>query len=288
MMPPATGSLSRTRRRVVDSVIGKRCPICLSRVEIPSAAVIIPCLHAYCIGCIRRWSDFKRKCPLCNADFCSWLCQFDKDFREERLISVGRSTPVSSLPRDDTLLRRRRAQLFEQRRMISRASREVSVVKSRTRELPKQRSLERSSHESPEVEAERIRKWRASIYEQRLKAVPFASNSENGVVKQISANDGGQERILRKIEPWIRRELQAILGDPDPTVIVHVVTSIFILIYKKKQESFLGQIEDDYLAPLRRFLGDQTELFWHELRCFAESSFTMNTYDTIVVYKVMD
>ncbi|KAL0376482.1 UNVERIFIED_CONTAM: hypothetical protein Scaly_0765800 [Sesamum calycinum] len=209
--------------RIAESVIGKRCPICLSRIEVRSAAVISPCMHAYCIGCIRRWSDFKRKCPLCNADFSSWFCKFNRDFREVKLVPFGRWKTVSALPVGDAVLRRRRAQFFEQRRIIQR-SREMSVVRSTARELPRQRSFGWSSHESPNVIAERIRQWRVSIYEQRLRAVPLPH--KNGLMQQVVGNNGAKKMILRRIEPWIQRELQAILADPDPTIIVHVATSL--------------------------------------------------------------
>ncbi|KAK4425833.1 E3 ubiquitin-protein ligase ICP0 [Sesamum alatum] len=270
--------------RIAESVIGKRCPICLSRIEVRSAAVINPCMHAYCIGCIRRWSDFKRKCPLCNADFGSWFCKINRDFREEKLVPFGRWKTVSSLAPNDALLRRRRAQFFEQRRIIQR-SREVPGVQSQAKELPRQRSFGRSSHESPDVIAERIRQWRVSIYEQRLQAVPLPH--KNGSLQQVVGNNGAKEMILRRIEPWIQRELQAVLADPDPTIIVHVATSLFISRYEKKHGNFEDQVvpEDEFLAPLRPFLHDWTEIFWHELRCFAESSFSMETYDTVVVYE---
>ncbi|GKC69672.1 hypothetical protein Tco_1115555 [Tanacetum coccineum] len=37
-----------------------------------------------------------------------------------------------------------------------------------------------------------------------------------------------KERLLQRIEPWIHRELNAILGDPNPAVLVHLVTPLFI------------------------------------------------------------
>ncbi|ONH89623.1 hypothetical protein PRUPE_8G004900 [Prunus persica] len=69
-------------------------------------------------------------------------------------------------------------------------------------------------------------KWRVSVYERRLQAVPSAPRSRLQV--SVPINDGVKERILRRIEPWIRRELQALLGDRDPSIIVHVATSLFI------------------------------------------------------------
>ena len=88
-------------------------------------------------------------------------------------------------------------------------------------------------------------------------------NSQN-----ISGNIGAKERIVQRIGPWIRRELQAILGDPDPSVIVHVASSLFIASLENNNNVHLEQlnVEDEYIAPLRRFLDDRTSMFWHELR----------------------
>lgn len=104
--------------------------------------------------------------------------------------------------------------------------------------------------------------------------------------ENISGSDGVRARILRRIEPWVRRELQAVLGDPDPSVIVHVATSLYIATLERKVHFSSGQpgVGDQFLAELRAFLLDKTDMFWHELRCFAESSFTMETYDAVVEY----
>lgn len=84
----------------------------------------------------------------------------------------------------------------------------------------------------------------------------------------MEGHNGIKQKILKKIEPWIQRELQAVLGDPDPTIIVHVATSIFFSRHEKKHKGFPEQVgtEDDFLASLRPFLHEQTDMFWHELR----------------------
>lgn len=82
----------------------------------------------------------------------------------------------------------------------------------------------------------------------------------------ISGNSNAKERVLQRIEPWIKRELYAILHDPDPAVIVHVATSLFISSLEENTASGYLSGEDDFLAPLRSFLHDQANTFWHELR----------------------
>lgn len=99
---------------------------------------------------------------------------------------------------------------------------------------------------------------------------------------------GVKERILQKIEPWIQRELKAITNDPDPSILVHVTTSIYIAAVERKQNSsgLSGRVPvaDSYLEPLQPFLLEKTSIFWHELSCFAESYLNMDTYDTVVRY----
>ncbi|KAL9256263.1 hypothetical protein AKJ16_DCAP18490 [Drosera capensis] len=95
------------------------------------------------------------------------------------------------------------------------------------------------------------------IYRQGLQAVPFSSRSH--------------------LQP-------AFLKDPDLTIIVPVVTSLFISCIERKPADSSGNCDaqEDFLVPLRRFLHGWTDMFWHELRCFADSSFTIETYDATV------
>ncbi|KAJ7955056.1 E3 ubiquitin-protein ligase Topors isoform X2 [Quillaja saponaria] len=135
--------------------------------------------------------------------------------------------------------------------------------------------------------AQRKLEWRSSIYNQRLQAIP--SSSRSSLEQNTSRNNGIKEKIQQRIEPWIRRELQAVLGDPDPTIIVHVATSQFIASVEEKANTPPGQldVEDRFIAPMRPFLHDKSNMFWHELRCFAESSYNMETYDAVVDYECL-
>lgn len=150
----------------------------------------------------------------------------------------------------------------------------------RTRPDPWRRSFGRPGSVPADVVAARKLQWRASIYNQLLQAVPSSRNSQG-----LPRGSGWKERILRRIEPWTRRELEAILGDPDPSVIVHVVTSVFISTFEKKQNVPHGQLGEDVVASLWPFIHDRTHMFWHELRCFAESSLSLETYDAVIEYR---
>ncbi|KAK9913866.1 hypothetical protein M0R45_037671 [Rubus argutus] len=218
------------------------------------------CKHAYCVGCIRKWSNLRQKCPLRNANFESWFYRFSlsiRNFHIERLPPLN--TTSSSSRSLINLEAERDPPNNEQGR--------------RSRPLPWRRSFGRPGYVAADVISERKLQWRASIYGRHLQAVPCAPR--NRVVQVGNVNkDGVRERML---QPWIRRELQALLGDQDPSIVIHVVNSVFIA-------SKLENNNNNFLEPLRPFFLDRTDMFWHELICFADSPFNMETYDAVVEY----
>ncbi|KAL8264100.1 hypothetical protein R6Q59_022230 [Mikania micrantha] len=259
---------------IAPAIRSQSCPICLSQIEEP--AVITVCLHAYCTDCIRKWSYRKRKCPLCNTQFASLFVRIDLNsmtFLTQHLSAIKESgTKINGDFRDFYSSRR---DFMAQRRAI-RISRERNIGNRRTRPLPKQRSFEQSNMLPPGVSKERILQWRASIYKRNLLAVPCPTRKslEQGLMGIKRHN---KKMLLKRIEPWIHREVQAILEDPNPAILVHLVTSLFITSLEETKEN-------DYLERLNPFLLKWTSTFWHELRCFAESSLNMETYDTVVKY----
>ncbi|XP_052188858.1 uncharacterized protein LOC127799148 isoform X2 [Diospyros lotus] len=266
LLPRASGTSSRKSllKRIEPAIWDKSCPICLGRIDHRRAAVITACLHPYCVDCIRRWSDLKRKCPVCNAKFDAWFFKIDLRFgtfvkqrlpalADNRKVQIEGSRGIGRCP-------------LSERRILRRSREEFNCGSWQTRPLPRRRWFRRSESEPSDAVAERVLQWRVSIYEQQLQAVPCFPQSCLG--KNITANNVARERILQKIEPWIRRELQAILGDPDPSIIVHVASSLFLSSLEEKH-GFPAQqavLEDNYLEPLQRFLHERTHMFWHELR----------------------
>lgn len=236
---------------IAPSIIGKSCPICLDSIEPCRAAVLATCHHAFCAHCIRRWSSLNRRCPLCNSHFDSWFFRIrlpSTTFLKERLRPLVQSS---------------RPDLESDHQPSNRRSRPAFVGGGGSRPLPWRRSFGQG-HGNPLL-------WRASIYRTpRLQAVPFPRSSQ----QIISKDRGLKERVQQKLEPWIRRELQAILDDPDPTVIVHVATSLYISSLQEKcsSTSEVSRVKTDYFAQLHPFLHEWTELFWHELRCFCGES----------------
>ncbi|KAK3038993.1 hypothetical protein RJ639_027478, partial [Escallonia herrerae] len=242
-------------KRLGPAILGKSCPICLRLAEDRGAAVIAVCMHAYCVPCIRRWSGLKRNCPLCNAEFDSWFFKISLRYRTfctERLPALDEGKMVNI---GDS--RGRRREPLTEQRMIRRSREEEDSVSLRTGPVPRRRSFGRLGPLSADDIAE---SFKVAIYEHRLQAVPCSSKN---CLEQNASRNGVKEMILRKIEPWTRRELQAILGDPDPSIIVHVATSLFISSLEKRSGE-PGK-DDNYLEPLRHFLHEWTTMFWHEL-----------------------
>ncbi|KAL5983884.1 hypothetical protein ACLOJK_017982 [Asimina triloba] len=275
------------------------CPICLRSIHPRRAAVIKACFHAYCIDCIRKWSDLKRNCPLCNTEFDRWFFNYrvsNGDFEEERLPESkdGRKAVAEGGSE------RRRSEFrrwSQSQRLLSRSRDQLHSVHQRSRPFPWRRSFGQStvvrSHQAQRNQAafvaERVLQWRSSIYRQRLQAIPLLGTSRVSIHQKMPGRRDAKEQILRHIEPWIRRELQAILGDSDSSVIVHLATSLWILsLQEKLKEPSKVYTEDMFAEKLRPFLDDHSEMFWHELRCFAESSLTIEAYDSVVEYKRLD
>ncbi|CAA7052042.1 unnamed protein product [Microthlaspi erraticum] len=256
-------------RSIFTALRGKSCPICLENLTDRRAAVITACKHGYCLACIRKWSGFKRNCPLCNTRFDSWLIVCDiasRKYHKEHLPAL----------RDD-----RRDNPSGRRRIIPR-SRDVleSSSSRRSRPLPWRRSFGRPGEVPDDIIYERKLRWRASIYNRQSRAVRLHSRPSLELV-----NDQAKARIIERIEPWIRREIQAVLGDPDPSIIVHLASALFIKRLEKEKNQ---QSVEDEVSSLRKFLFDKEDLFWHELRCYAESSLRMETYDAVVEYNEVE
>lgn len=188
------------RRVISPAVVGKTCPICLRNLDVRGAAVLTVCSHAYCLGCIRKWSDLKRKCPLCNSTFDSWFYKIDlssRKFFKEQVPALSEGKPVIHRPRSTLIDRRRWASLFVQFpisfwvslsneiilltlnqrkklisedivillctlfRIIERTREEMNSVNWRTRPLPWRRSFGRPGTVPPHVIEERKLQWRA-------------------------------------------------------------------------------------------------------------------------------
>ncbi|CAN8317223.1 unnamed protein product [Cochlearia groenlandica] len=270
-------------RAILAAIRRKSCPICLENLTGRRAAVISTCKHGYCVDCIRKWSGFKRNCPLCNTGFDSWFIVSDlasRIYRKEKLPLLHDCK--------DTVTYNRRNNTSGRRRIIQRS--QNSSSSSRSRPLPWRRSFGRPGSVPDHVILERKLRWRASIYDKQLRVVPCLHSRPRLELVSLG-NDHTKAKIIERVEPWIRRELQAVLRDPDPTIIVHFASALFIKRLESENSQQSGQIGiwvEEEASSLRKFLFDKEDIFWHELRCFAESSLTMETYDAVVEYNEVE
>lgn len=105
----------------------------------------------------------------------------------------------------------------------------------------------------------------------------------------ISQFQDAKARAERRLEPWVRRELQAVMPNSDHAFLVRLVLGLwFGAEYKSihvaerqgrtsgpgtisTRDNGTGSTEVEgtggkAMKELKRFLGDKAELFWHELR----------------------
>ncbi|EOA28370.1 hypothetical protein CARUB_v10024575mg [Capsella rubella] len=267
-------------RSLFTALRGKSCPICFENLtDRRAAAVITACSHGYCLSCIRKWSGFKRNCPLCNTSFDSWFIVSD-------LASRKYHKEYLPIHRDRETLTYHRNNHYGRRRIIPRSTHVLENSSSRSRPLPWRRSFGRPGSVPDSVIFQRKLQWRSSIYNKGLRAVPLHSRRSLEPV-----NDQAKAKIIERIEPWIRRELQVVLGEPDPLIIVHFASTLFIKRLEREDNRQPRQTEmlvEDEVSLLQKFLLDKADIFWHELRCFAESSLTMEAYDAVVEYNEVE
>lgn len=267
------------------------CPICLGNdIHQTQLVALRLCMHQFCAKCIQRWSSLQRKCPLCKREFDGWFydIQGPGSYREKRLL------PLAEAPEPSVNGNGQRE--MDSQRSLQYARGRILDNQRRTRPLPRRRSFGHSrfvsAAEKRRLEeagaAEKALTWRASIYRKGLRAIPPRLQNRTNLKQNITDELNERARIERRLEPWIRRELEAILGDQDLAVLVHLVLSLWFS-RLRKQEGTRNLIpssnEDEFMQQLEPFLSDKANAFWHELRCFAESPFTMSAYDSIVEYQ---
>jgi len=112
--------------------------------------------------------------------------------------------------------------------------------------------------------AEKALTWRASIYRKDLRAIPPRLQNRTKMKQNNTDELNERARIERRLEPWIHRELEAILGDQDLTVLVHLVLSLWFS-RLRKQEGMWNLIpssnEYEFMQQLEPFLNNKANAF---------------------------
>ncbi|GAQ84462.1 hypothetical protein KFL_001900050 [Klebsormidium nitens] len=291
----------RARRRQTEDleVLGMQstCPICLNDIPPEEKAVLKSCMHVFCVECIRAWSEIRRVCPLCKGGFTGWWydIQGEGASREVSLPPPPQNETSGRLERTrdhsnrGAYLNQETEERFNARPYYHRLQRGLQSDRRRppggpnqaheredqggrrTQPAPRQRVF------TPEQDGteERALRWRRSIYDRGLEAVEIG-----GPVGRVGRSQD-VARSQRRLAPWIERELRALLGEADP-----LVTQLVTSLWRSASEFELGgNAGGEPVAQLEPFLGDRAAAFWHELRCFASSPFTMHTYDCVAQYR---
>eukprot|EP01018_Ginkgo_biloba_P017743 Gb_19948 [translate_table: standard] len=294
---PCGGPEKRFKSDGIHQDLSFGCPICLVNFKECELAVLRLCMHKFCDKCIEKWSNLQRKCPLCKREFDGWFydIQGSKKYKEKLLLplaAVGKPSIDSNCQQHGRIERREP----NTQSSLNSARSQILGNQPRSRPLPRRRHFGQSrfvsvaeKRRSEETSAaQKAIRWRASIYRRGRRAIPPCLQGRSNIRQNFTGDSNEKARIERRLEPWIRREMEAILGDQDPSLLVHLVLSLwfsYLREQEQKQNWKLMDNKDQFVQQLEPFLGDNAFAFWHELRCFAESPFTMSAYDSVVDYQ---
>ncbi|CAD7704315.1 unnamed protein product [Ostreobium quekettii] len=284
------------------------CPICLVDIEEARAkAVTVPCRHRFCLGCLLQWADIKRNCPVCKGtlegyrffiqgDTCSQQHTFpheDEDCRITAVQPLGQSQTQVSGTSQVSRLRAVQSRPYCSRLRQSVPGRSSLAFRARCGYRDEDTSLRR----------------RRAVYSKGLCAV---SSGVNRSLRYSLQTRREEERL----EAWIKREFQAILGAQDPSMLTAFVMALVRsygfsrhqassfarpsgaagvatrMQQQQQQQEGLCQMRgsrqplvvSDPVSALEPILQSRAARFWHELRCFAWSGLKMGTYDSVVQY----
>ncbi|KAK9907273.1 hypothetical protein WJX75_000407 [Coccomyxa subellipsoidea] len=81
------------------------CPICLGEIfDVRDKAVVISCMHVFCLACLSRWSSLKKSCPLCKSRILGYMYNIlsETDYQERMLPETpprAKTPPSPAAPR---------------------------------------------------------------------------------------------------------------------------------------------------------------------------------------------
>ena len=86
-----------------------------------------------------------------------------------------------------------------------------------------------------------------------------------------------QPAELRRLRPWIRRDLQLFLGAPEAELVLRVAEALLPRHHSQSSQ---------FIESLRPYLARRAEHFAHELLGFTRSPYSVERYDEHVVYGI--
>lgn len=252
---------SRADTESIDESGGEWCLICHSS-PLSDRTVLPTCLHAqFCFGCILRWANIKRKCPLCLADLGEYVIhqiRADDDFVRYFFPPLPPSTTTASASSQVSSSAERASSNAERRRVV----REVQRARS-LRHHPLTTDLE-------EQQQERALEFRKEIYRHGLYAKHVGSNRFTGYrvtptpaqIKRSFTCDDGDGKWGRRISTFTRRELSIW-----PNLDVEFLTKYIVSLLQ-----VFDVTADETVRLVGEFLGEKVgRHFLHELQCWLRS-----------------
>ncbi|KAL1923408.1 uncharacterized protein VTP21DRAFT_8388 [Calcarisporiella thermophila] len=234
-----------------DQLPEETCSICLQIYQ--DKSLLNSCFHAFCFACILQWIEYARRarCPLCVQPF-EYILHDVKSELDYKKYWVPEFKTESEL-----------------RQPIDRSRRpnQYRRFQRRWQEPIEERQLSKTQQEAVER--------RRYIYRHKLFAMHIGSNRYSKYREVSPTYFSSHPEAIRRLVPWIRRDLQAILEEENAEIVREYVIAV-LKTHDLRTESAL--------ELLRPFLEPYTEHFVHELVAFARSPLEIRAYDITVQY----
>ncbi|KND04440.1 uncharacterized protein SPPG_00169 [Spizellomyces punctatus DAOM BR117] len=238
---------------------GPTCSICLQ--PMLSRMFVHPCYHSFCFQCICQWAQCGRACPECRQTILFGVvpAKGNDGYEKYEFADVTEAWP-QHFSRSDVRYRTRNRNMY--------------------RRTP--RAANREPHRHFLLEQPRMvtgDAFRRHIYAHglRAKTMPVTRDSK---FKEITPELFKRNPdLIKKLVPWIRRDLKVLLRIDDVEMIIDVIIAIL------QREGLESQAAK---SALEEYLSSHTEHFVHELVCFSKSPWMMEVYDTMAEYVAPD
>ncbi|GBP96043.1 hypothetical protein EVAR_63142_1 [Eumeta japonica] len=255
------------------------CAICLGACE--NSSFTDSCLHQFCFNCLLTWSKVKAECPLCKQNFRSIihnvrsLNQYEEYLVEQRQTDAVQMINIDNISHAPPRFRYRTTLTLPRRdSMAIQQLLHYSLVTDFLQ--PSEAAVPRITPLSPASRYRPPASFRRTVYRHNLWARPlpdFTGRFRDCSPQFYRYNDAQMHRLV----PWINRELNYLLNE-NPGHISYVLSKILELL----PNFHINSVE--FMNALRRYLGERTEHFLHELYCFASTPYDMAGYDRNVQY----
>ncbi|KAJ0182347.1 hypothetical protein K1T71_001716 [Dendrolimus kikuchii] len=247
------------------------CAICLGTCK--NKSFTDSCLHQFCFKCLLTWSKVKAVCPLCKQNFRSIIHNVRSNDQYEEYMVEQRQTEegVERLLDIDTLTIPTRR--FRYRTTFTLPRRETIAIQQLLLHYP---LVAEAFPRSPPRRRRSPASFRRTVYRHNLWARPlpdFTGRFRDCSPEFYRYNETQMHRLV----PWLDRELHYLLNE-NLGHISYVLNRILELLRQYHMNSF------EFRDEMRRYLGDRTEHFLHEMYCFASTPYDMTGYDRNVQY----